>query len=221
MVVCGGALLALGAVGAGLTAAQGRASGQTAGPERFTTRIVTSGLDSPWELTWGPDDQLWSSRKRRGRRVLRINPVDGSADVAVTIPESHQSVAQDGLLGLALHSGLLRGTGSDYVYVAYAYDADPDPDQLLRRMKIVRYTYARGSRRLTRPKNLITGMPASNDHDSGRLVLGPMASSTTRSVTRGTTSSTTTAPRSARRTCLPPSRSPTVTGRPTRARSCG
>ena len=40
-------------------------------------------------------------------------------------------------------------------------------------MKIRRYTYVRGARRLTEPKNLITGMPASNDHNSGRLVLGP------------------------------------------------
>ena len=45
-----------------------------------------------------------------------------------------------------------------HVYVAYAYDADPDPDQLLRRMKIRRYTYARGASRLTEPKNLISGM---------------------------------------------------------------
>ena len=28
---------------------------------------------------------------------------------------------QDGLLGLALHPELLKGTGNDYVYTAYTY----------------------------------------------------------------------------------------------------
>ena len=76
------------------------------------------------------------------------------------------------MVGLAL-SPRVGKAAKAHVYVAYAYDADPEPDQLLRRMKIRRYTYARGARRLTGPMNLITGMPASNDHNAGRLVLGP------------------------------------------------
>ena len=35
-----------------------------------------------------------------------------------------QNHGQDGLLGMTLHPGLLRNTGTDYVYVAYTYDAD-------------------------------------------------------------------------------------------------
>ena len=169
--ICGVALLAAGAAGTILASAQGRASGQTAGQEQFTTRIVTSGLDSPWELTWGPDDQLWVT-ERRGRRVLRINPVDGSAVVAVTIPESHQSVAQDGLLGLALHPGLLRGTGSDYAYVAFTYDDAPGA-ALVRRMAVRRYTYDPRSGRLMAPLDLLLGLPTHDDHLAGRLVFGP------------------------------------------------
>jgi hypothetical protein len=41
------------------------------------------------------------------------------------MPEVHQSVTQDGLLGLALHPQLL--TGSDAVFVAYTYDDAPGP----------------------------------------------------------------------------------------------
>ncbi|MGH9202878.1 MAG: hypothetical protein ACRD2A_16765, partial [Vicinamibacterales bacterium] len=50
------------------------------GPERFETRLVSVGLDAPWELLWGPGDQLWVT-ERRGKRVLRVNPVDGSRSV--------------------------------------------------------------------------------------------------------------------------------------------
>ena len=64
-------------------------------------RVVTQGLDAPWEITWGPDSRLWVT-ERRGRRVLRVNPADGTTAVALVLPEAHQSVTQDGLLGLAL-----------------------------------------------------------------------------------------------------------------------
>src|SRR6185503_13212542 len=87
-------------------------------PERFSMRVLASGLEGPWEVAWGPDQQLWVT-ERTGRRVVRINPADGSRSVAVTIPEVNQSVSQDGLLGLAFHADLLRGTGNDFVYVVF------------------------------------------------------------------------------------------------------
>src|SRR3989442_417328 len=133
------------AVASAIAAAQGPTGRTSIGPERFTMRVVTSGLDSPWEITWGPDDQLWIT-ERRGRRVLRINPVDGSTAVILTMPEVHQSVAQDGLLGMALHPGLLRGTGNEYVYLAFTYDDAPGP-AFVRRMAIRRYTYDARARR--------------------------------------------------------------------------
>ena len=27
-------------------------------PETFTSRVVASGFEDPWEVTWGPDDHL-------------------------------------------------------------------------------------------------------------------------------------------------------------------
>ena len=93
-------------------------------PEKFTTRVVASGFEDPWEVTWGPDGYLWIT-ERVGKRVVRVNPADGSRKVAVTIDEVLSELAQDGLLGLALHPELLRG--SNYVYVMYTYDADPGP----------------------------------------------------------------------------------------------
>ncbi len=100
-------------------------------------RVVASGLDGPWELTWGPDGQLWVT-ERKARRVIRINPTDGTRSTLLTLHEVHQSVPQDGLLGMALHPDFLRG--SDFVFLAFTYDDAPGP-ALARRMAIRRYQY--------------------------------------------------------------------------------
>jgi PQQ-dependent dehydrogenase (s-GDH family) len=140
-------------------------------PERFTMRVVASGLEGPWELTWGPDQHLWVT-ERRGRRVVRINPADGSRTTLLTLHEVHQSVTQDGLLGLALHPDLLKGiVGSDDVYVAFTYDDAPGP-ALARRLGIRRYQYDARSRTLSKPVDVIVGLPTHDDHVGGRLVIG-------------------------------------------------
>ncbi|MFC5102646.1 glucose/sorbosone family PQQ-dependent dehydrogenase [Kibdelosporangium philippinense] len=131
-------------------------------------RVVTSGLADPYEITWGPDGFIWATEKS-GLRVVRIAPRTGAQKTAVTIPDAIHS-AQDGVLGMALHPGLLHG--EDFVFVAYTYDADPGPD-VVRRTKIARYTYDIQSQRLVRPGGVIIGLPGGVDHQSARLVLGP------------------------------------------------
>src|SRR6476659_4098502 len=90
----------------------------TTPPEHFSMRVLVSGLEGPWELTWGPDGQLWAT-ERKARRVIRINPADGSRTTLLTVHEVHQSVQQDGLLGMALHPDFLRG--SDEVFLVFTY----------------------------------------------------------------------------------------------------
>jgi len=155
---------------AGISAAQ---SGKEAlgKPHTFTQRVVTTGLEGPWELSWGPDGRLWVT-ERTGKRVTRINPADGSKAVALTIPEVHQSVTQDGLLGMALHPDLLRGTGADFVYVYFTYAVNRPPE-VVRRGMIRRYTYDASTQTLKSPLDLLTGLPVHNDHVSGRLAFGP------------------------------------------------
>jgi len=143
----------------------------TYGPESFATRVVTTDLAGPWEVTWGPDGFLWIT-ERVGKRITRVNPADGSKTVAVAIDEVYQTLSQDGLLGMALHPDLLKGKGTDYVYVAYTYDRDPG-NGVDRRMKVRRYTYDAQTHHLASPVDILTGLPHGTDHGAGRLVFGP------------------------------------------------
>jgi PQQ-dependent dehydrogenase (s-GDH family) len=154
------------------------------GTKEFEKRVVISGLEGPWEMTLGPDDMLWVT-ERTGKRIVRVNPKTGVKVVAATLGEVDAPGGQDGLLGMALHPELLKGTGKDFVYVAYTYqDVKRGPDTRVvdekspyRHLysKIVRLTYDEFTQTLSRPLNVITGMPAGNDHNSLRLKFGPDA----------------------------------------------
>lgn len=140
--------------------------------QTFTSRVVAAGLAAPWEVIWGPDDHLWITERTAGR-VIRVNPTTGAIAPAVKIDEVYPGTTwHEGLLGMALDPDLLKGRGRDYVYVAYTYDADPGP-ALARRLKVRRYTYSAANSTLVDPREVITDLPAHDDHGGGRLVFGP------------------------------------------------
>jgi len=154
------------------------------GSKKFSKRVVVSGLQHPWEVEWGPDRMLWTT-ERNGKRVVRVDPESGKQYEAAVIEEVSVPGAQDGLLGLTFHPDLLQGKDRDYVYVSYTYDdrelgADPDavfaaPGYRYLYMKVVRFTYDAKSEKLIDPRDVITGLPAGNDHNAGRLKFGPDA----------------------------------------------
>ncbi|MEP6915176.1 MAG: glucose/sorbosone family PQQ-dependent dehydrogenase [Acidobacteriota bacterium] len=140
------------------------------GTEQFSMRVVATGLENPWQMRWGPDGRIWVT-ERTGKRIVRINPADGSKSVALTIPDVVQHHAQDGVLGLALHPDLLKNRGSDFVYVALTHDVDPGPAEV-RGLTVRRYVYDAATQTLGSPTVVIDKLPAGNDHISGRLVFG-------------------------------------------------
>jgi PQQ-dependent dehydrogenase (s-GDH family) len=147
-------------------------AGAVAASEDFSAAVLATGLDNPFEIIYGPDDLLWVTEKNAGK-VTRVNPRDGSKATILTIGEVLSTPGeQDGLLGMALHPDLLKGKKNQYVYLSYTYDADPGQG-LDRRQKLVRYTYSAAAAQLVEPKELISGLIASDDHNSGRLVYGP------------------------------------------------
>jgi PQQ-dependent dehydrogenase (s-GDH family) len=85
--------------------------------------------------------------------------------VLLNIPDvTYTSGAQDGLMGMAF--GPSFSTTSGDLYLAYTYGAGDD-----KRTKIVSYEWDGSS--LSSPTTLISGLPASGDHNSGRLLYGP------------------------------------------------
>lgn len=150
--------------------------------KRFQKRVLTTGLQGPWELAWGPDNMLWVT-ERTGKRILRVDPKTGAQKVAATIDEVSAPGGQDGLLGLTFHPQLLKGSGNDFVYIAYTYqDRAKGPDPNVRDEaspfrylygKVVRFRYDPASQTLTSPTPILTGLPFGDDHNGGRIKFGP------------------------------------------------
>ncbi|WP_274423817.1 glucose/sorbosone family PQQ-dependent dehydrogenase [Chelativorans sp. YIM 93263] len=137
----------------------------------FAGRVLTTGLDNPWAMRWGPDDQIWVT-ERTGGEVVRVDPITGVQQSVLTVDDVYTGPQHEGLLGLALHPELGQGTGNDYVYIGYTINNgtgdEPDPSA-----RIVRYTWDDQTLQLGEPMILIDGLPAWNDHNAGRVVFGP------------------------------------------------
>jgi PQQ-dependent dehydrogenase (s-GDH family) len=156
-----------GSGGAGHSGSAGNSNKSQANGDSFSKRVLVDGLASPWEIIWGPDGWLWVT-ERAGQRVVRVSPSDGTLQSLLQIDEVRQEGLQDGLLGMALHPQLLAGKNQDFVYVAYSYEGTAG-----RRFKLRRYTYDAAGPSLVAPVDLLSGLPASSDHNSGRLLVGP------------------------------------------------
>ncbi|HWJ87636.1 MAG TPA: glucose/sorbosone family PQQ-dependent dehydrogenase [Pelagibacterium sp.] len=139
--------------------------------ELFSARVLTTGLSNPWEITLGPDNLIWVTERSSGE-VTRVDPFTGAQQTLLTLEDFSVDVQHQGLLGMALHPELLTGTGNDYVYLVHTYETGtaeaPDP-----RAKLVRYTYDEANQQLIDPVDLLTGVPAWNDHNAGRVKVGP------------------------------------------------
>lgn len=159
-------------------------------------RVVADQLSDPWEITWGPDGYLWVT-EAKGYRVSRIDPATGQKKVLLDLngerafprydklaqTAGNKPWPQGGLMGMALHPGLLRG--KPFVYLAYHYQFAGSTDSgrgcavnyggCYFTVRIVRYRYNRQAQTLEHPEVLCDTVPASSDHNGGRMVLAPIA----------------------------------------------
>lgn len=164
--------------------------------EQFRVRVAADRLSDPWEVAYGPDQQLWVT-EAKGYRVLRINTVTGVKTTLLDltlerqfprydlIPDSIDHAKpwpQGGLMGMALHPLLLKG--QPYVYLSYLYKfagANSKDNGCAENYggcyfttRIVRYTYNITQQKLENPVILCDTIPGSSDHNSGRLLIAPV-----------------------------------------------
>ena len=90
--------------------------------EFFAKRIVNAlPLGHPFGMVMGPDDSLWVT-ERRGY-VKKLSALNGGSatllDIHNKVRINATTVSQNGMMEMALHPELNKGTGNDYVYLAY------------------------------------------------------------------------------------------------------
>jgi glucose/arabinose dehydrogenase len=127
--------------------------------EPFVVSVVLSGLDTPWDLAWGPDNVIWFSE--RGGRISRLDPATGRRTTAGTL-SVHQS-GEGGLMGIAFHPDFAN---SPFVYAMHTYGNFLSSHNRLVRMRWNGTT-------LGPPETLLDGFPAAGIHNGSRIVVGP------------------------------------------------
>ena len=167
----------------------------------FTVDTVAKNLGFPWEVLHGPDDSLWIT-EARGYRVVRMskNRTQAQKDVPaqqvlrlplgsgqVSFSRSIGTWPQGGMQGMVLHPEF--HFGKPWVYLSYVYSgtcpSNPSSPCYFR-AKIVRcrfyYAGEAGNPSLRTPKQdslvimdtVLSNLPGSNDHNSGRLAMSPV-----------------------------------------------
>jgi trimeric autotransporter adhesin len=163
-----------------------------------------TGLNDPWEITYGSDDMLWITIAR-DYKVIRMNPTTGTQTTVLDIapgatgylaPAEHTNYnrvaftnttvpwPQGGMMGLALHPDFMHPTTpKKYVYIGYVRTQDsirvaPLPaGSVLGQYYtnfLVRFTYNTGTGKLENPVTLCDTLPGSKDHNSGRIIIAPI-----------------------------------------------
>ncbi len=130
------------------------------GDTEIDTTTILSGLDTPWEIRWGPDDNIWFTE--RYGRVSRFNPTSRELTVLLNIPEVHEQ-SESGLLGMTFHPDFPT---TPYVYLVYNYFEDSRIKE-----RLVRYRY-NGSE-LVSEEILLNDIGGSGNHNGSRLEFGP------------------------------------------------
>lgn len=66
-------------------------------------------------ILFGPNGLLWIT-ERIGKTIIIVDPINGSKVQSISIPDGHQSGAQDGLMGMAFDPDY---NNTHHIYVAH------------------------------------------------------------------------------------------------------
>ena len=120
--------------------------------------MIAQNLNFPWEILWGPDNNIWMTE--RGGKISRLNPATGAISAVITITEV-VSNGEGGLLGMVLHPNF---STTPHLFVVYNYNTSAGYKE-----KVVRYTY--NGTTLISPLTIIENINAANIHNGSRLLI--------------------------------------------------
>lgn len=153
------------------------------------TKITgNNAVERAYEMIYGPDNRLWIAERRDdvsgvtgGKRIVRIDTTGANRTTMIDFgTKVFTNAGQDGVLGIVAHPDLYANpatTTNNYVYVSYTYTTNGLESG--RQLRIVRLLYDNTSGTLTEDTSLgangtiLEGLPASNDHNSAKLAIGP------------------------------------------------
>ena len=157
------------------------------------TNLSTTGINTPWEITYGPDDSLWIT-DAKNYTVYKMSPAGGTKRQIIDLsntgsfsPSSFRRVfgsgqspwPQGGLAGMAIHPDFMNTTTpKKYVYISYVRTADSVSvlagGGYFFTSRVVRFTFNTVSGQLESPISLCDTLPGSNDHNSQRMIIAPV-----------------------------------------------
>ncbi len=128
------------------------------GETMVDTTTLIGGLDTPWEILWGPDNYLWITE--RYGRVSRIDPLSGTLTEILTIADVYED-QEAGLLGMALHRDF---ENKPLVFLVYTYREESRTKE-----KLVQYSYHNGL--LDSPVILLEDIQGASFHIGSRIAI--------------------------------------------------
>src|SRR5690606_17588578 len=152
-----------------------------------TTLSGANLLNDPWEITYGPDGNLWITESKG----YKVNKMDPNTGVSSTVLDLSYAVSgyltasehtafnrgqnfgikwpQGGFAGLTIHPQF--NEGKKFVYVSYVHTY---VGGVIFVNRIVRFTYDEATNKLQNPVSLCDTLPGSTDHNSQRMIIAPV-----------------------------------------------
>ncbi len=124
----------------------------------FNFRNVATGLDTPWEILWGPDGDIWFTE--RYGRISKVNPETGLVKELIRLNEVYED-GERGLMGMVLHPNF---NNNPYVYAVFTHLKDNKTF-----ITLIRLTY--DGDKLSNPITLIDSILGAWNHDGSRLLI--------------------------------------------------
>lgn len=121
---------------------------------------VATGLDVPWEITWGSDNWIWMTQQKG--IISKLNPRTGQKLDMLKLEDVYLRTTP-GLLGMDLHPDQ-----ENFPYIFILYNSLQEEDRIV--LNLVRYTVRQDT--LDDPRYLLE-IPGGRGHNGSRVKISP------------------------------------------------